>query len=170
MIVSPRRLKALGIVGMNDRNINLIAEYNDRRLYPLVDDKLQTKLLATDKGIATPHLLGALRTQHDLRDLRGFLSPFDGFAVKPAKGSGGKGILVIAGRKDDGFVKANGADIHVSDIRRHISNVLSGLFSLAGVPDVAVVEALIRPDDIYRDLSVEGVPDIRVIVYTAAYR
>ena len=165
MFISPRRLRDLGIVGMNDRNINLIAEYNPRYLFPLVDDKLQTKLMAAEKGVATPELIGALRAQHDLKNLAAFLAPHDGFAIKPAKGSGGKGILVIASRREDLFIKSNGMEISVDEIRRHISNILSGLFSLGGTPDVAIVEELIQPDPAYRNLSVEGVPDIRVIVY-----
>ena len=165
MAISPRRLRALGIVGMNDRNINLIAEHNPRHLYPLVDNKLKTKLLAQEKGIATPGLIGALRTQHDLKDLGRFLEPHTGFAIKPAKGSGGKGILVITSRRENLFLKANGMELTTDDIRRHASNVLSGLFSLGGTPDVAIVEELIRPDPLYENLSVEGVPDIRVIVY-----
>jgi alpha-L-glutamate ligase-like protein len=56
-------------------------------------------------------------------------------------------------------------ELPVDEIRRHISNVLSGLFSLGGTPDVAIVEELVRTDPSYRNLSVEGVPDIRVIVY-----
>jgi alpha-L-glutamate ligase-like protein len=165
MFASPRKLRDLGIVGMNDRNINLIAEQNPRHLYPLVDNKLHTKLLAAEKGVATPELIGALRTQHDLQDLESFLAPHDGFAIKPAKGSGGKGILVIASRREDLFIKTNGQELPIDEIRRHISNILSGLFSLGGTPDVAIVEELIQPDPVYRSLSVEGVPDIRVIVY-----
>ena len=165
MFVSPRKLREFGIVGMNDRNINLIAAYNPRRLFPLVDNKLQTKILANEHDIATPVLLRAIRTQHDLRELGDSLSGYDGFAIKPAKGSGGKGILVITSRDDANFYKANGTTLTIDEIRRHLSNVLSGLFSLGGTPDVAIIEALIRPDPIYRDLSVEGVPDIRVIVY-----
>lgn len=165
MFVSPRRLRELGVVGMNDRNINLIAGHNSRHLFPLVDNKLLTKLLATEKGVATPELIGAIRTQHDLKDLREFLAPHDGFAIKPAKGSGGKGILVIASRREDLFIKTNGMELTIDDIRRHVSNILSGLFSLGGTPDVAIVEELVRPDPAYRNLSVEGVPDIRVIVY-----
>jgi alpha-L-glutamate ligase-like protein len=150
---------------MNDRNINLIATHNPRHLFPLVDNKLKTKLLAKEKGIATPDLIGAMRTQHDLKNLSTFLDPHEGFAIKPAKGSGGKGILVITGRREQLFLKSNGTEMTIDDIRRHASNVLSGLFSLGGAPDVAVVEALIQPDPMYADYSVEGVPDIRVIVY-----
>lgn len=165
MTISPKRLKALGVIGMNDRNINLIAEHNPRRLFPVVDNKLHTKMIARENGVATPGLIGALKTQHDLKNLAEFLQPHDGFAIKPAKGSGGKGILVIASRRDDLFLKSNGMELTIDDIRRHASNILSGLYSLGGTPDVAIVEDLIQPDPAYKDLSVEGVPDIRVIVY-----
>ena len=87
MPISPRKLKQLGVIGMNDRNINLIAELNPRHLFPLVDNKLRTKLLAAEKGVATPHLLGALKTQHDLRQLTDIVGKHRGFAMKPAKGS-----------------------------------------------------------------------------------
>jgi alpha-L-glutamate ligase-like protein len=165
MFASPRILRKLGVVGMNERNINIIGAVNPRRLYPLVDNKLKTKLLAAEKGVATPGLIGALYTQHDLKNLEAFLAPHDGFAVKPAKGSGGKGILVIASQRNGLFIKANGQELTTDDIRRHISNVLSGLFSLGGAPDIAIVEELVRPDPAYENLSVEGVPDIRIIVY-----
>ena len=51
MFISPKRLKALGVIGMNDRNINLIAAHNPRRLFPLVDNKLKTKLMAGKMGL-----------------------------------------------------------------------------------------------------------------------
>ncbi len=165
MLASPRFLRSAGIVGMNERNIDLIAEHNPRHLYPLVDDKLKTKILAGQHGVATPELIGAIYTQHDLVELADFLEPHGGFAIKPAKGSGGKGIMVIAAQRDGLFIKTNGIELTLDDVQRHVSNVLSGLFSLGGSPDVAVVEALIEPDPVYKNLSVEGVPDIRVIVY-----
>lgn len=165
MFASPRRLRELGVVGMNERNTRIIGAVNPRRLYPLVDNKLKTKLLLADKGVATPKLIGALYTQHELQDLEQFLAPHNGFAVKPAKGSGGKGILVIASQRKGLFIKTNGQELVVDDIRRHITNILSGLFSLGGAPDIAIVEDLVRPDPVYENLSVEGVPDIRIIVY-----
>jgi alpha-L-glutamate ligase-like protein len=165
MIVSPRKLRSLGIVGMNERNIDLIGAYNPRRLFPLVDNKLLTKTMATENRIATPTLLAAIHSQFRLRGLEALLGPYDGFAVKPAKGSGGKGILVITSRDGDNFFKASGSVLTVDEIRRHISDILAGLFSLGGAPDVAIIEALILPDPVYKDLSIEGVPDIRVIVY-----
>ena len=165
MFASPRRLREMGVIGMNERNTKIISAFNPRSLYPLVDNKLKTKLLAAEKGGATPGLIGAIKTQHDLKGLAEFLAPHDGFAIKPAKGSGGKGILVITSQRNGTFIKANGLELQIDEIRHHITNVLSGLFSLAGAPDVAIVEELVRPDPMYENLSVEGVPDIRIIVY-----
>ncbi len=165
MFASMRRLREVGVVGMNDRNINLIARWNPRTLFPLVDDKLKTKLLAQKHGIPTPGLIGAIRTQYDLRRFSDVLGDHAGFAMKPAKGSGGKGILVITARNEDRFVKSSGLEISADELRRHASNVLSGLFSLGGSPDVVLIEDLIKPDPVYQNLSVEGVPDVRIIVY-----
>lgn len=53
-----------------------------------------------------------------------------GFVIKPAQGSGGKGILVIVKHKDGVYVKPSGAEINKEDVERHITNTLAGLFSL----------------------------------------
>jgi len=90
---------------------------------------------------------------------------FDGFAIKPAKGSGGKGILVITGREGDDFVKPSGARVSLEEMERHLSNILAGLYSLGGAPDVAVIEDLVRCDPRLARYSHEGVPDIRIIVF-----
>ena len=64
---SPRRLREAGILGMNRRNYNVIAKNNRRRLYPLVDDKVQTKMLANKIGINTPGLIVLPRPAQPLR-------------------------------------------------------------------------------------------------------
>lgn len=162
---SPSRLRDRGIIGMNRRNIRYIGRYNDRRLYPLVDDKLKTKLLAQEYGITTPALIGTVTTQFGVKHLDEMLRGQGGFVIKPAKGSGGKGILVIDHVAEGVFVKPSGARLTLQDIERHASNILSGLYSLGGSPDVAVVEALINFDERLAEYTYEGVPDIRVIVF-----
>lgn len=161
----PTRLRDKGIIGMNRRNIRYIGQYNDRRLYPLVDDKLQTKLLARTHGVTTPALIGTVTTQFEVKRIGAMLKDHQGFVVKPAKGSGGKGILVIEKANAEGFFKPSGARQTLTDIERHVSNILSGLYSLGGSPDVAVVETLINFEDSLMAYTYEGVPDIRVIVF-----
>ncbi len=165
MWAAPYKLKAKGIVGMNRRNIRYIGRYNDRRLYPLVDDKLKTKLLAKRYGITTPDLIGTVATQFDVKHIAEIVAGHPGFVIKPAKGSGGKGILVIEHQDAEGYVKPSGHRLHREDIERHVSNILSGLYSLGGSPDVAVVESLIAFDETLTEYPYEGVPDIRVIIF-----
>ena len=64
----PSELKSNGVLGMNARNYKIISKYNNRRLYPLVDDKVQTKMLAAREGINTPHLIGVIEYQHQVKD------------------------------------------------------------------------------------------------------
>lgn len=163
MMVFPWRLKRSGVLGMNRRNISYISRYNPRHLYPLVDNKLKTKLLAQEAGIASPALIGVVRSQHDVNFMADMLADVSGFAIKPAKGSGGKGILVL-NQAEQGFVKKSGQALTMAELQRHTSNILAGLYSLGGTPDIAIIEELIEFDPQLVRYSFEGVPDIRVIV------
>ncbi len=162
---SPAKLKKIGVVGMNQRNVELIAQNNPRRLYPLVDDKLKTKLVTEDVGIAVPKMIGVARTQYHVRQLGEFLKDLQGFVIKPSKGSGGKGILVITGRDGEDFVKPSGSCVTLKELQHHVSNTLSGLYSLGGRPDVAMIETLVEFSDVFDGFSYEGVPDVRVILF-----
>ena len=160
-----RGLRRHGVLGINRRNAEIIRQVNPRRLYPLVDDKLRTKQLALASGMPVPELFGVIATQHDIRDLPGIVADRDQFVVKPAHGSGGNGVLVITGRRGDRFIKASGAQLEGNELFHHISNMLSGLYSLAGQRDRVVVEYYVRCEPELARISYRGVPDIRLIVY-----
>lgn len=162
---STRQLRQQGVLGMNSRNIEYIARYNSRHLYPLVDNKLSTKHAAQAAGIAVPKLLGVIENQWQLKGLAELVKDRQQFVIKPNRGSGGKGILVIAGRDFEFYVKSNGRKMGLPDIHRHVNNILSGLYSLGGKPDSAMLEALIRYDEVFTDYTYEGVPDIRIIIF-----
>lgn len=165
MWISPLQLARLGIQGMNGRNLAIIGRYNDRRLFPLVDDKLQTKLLAREHGIPTPHLRFVFRQQHEIRNLEKHLADLPSFAIKPARGSGGKGILIIRRHGQGKFIKSSGGILDLPALRRHLSNILAGLFTLSGAPDAAFIEDLIELDSRFAGYSHEGIPDLRIIVF-----
>lgn len=162
---SPFELTHFGIMGMNQRNVNYIGRYNKRRLFPLVDNKLLTKQMAIAHGVNSPYLIGTIKDQHDIDDLLRILGDKQEFCIKPAQGSGGKGILVVTGRKGRTFIKGSGQAISMHDVRRHLSNILAGLFSLGGKQDIALIEDLIHFDTVFEGYSYEGVPDTRVIVF-----
>ena len=165
LLANPFKLAEIGLLGMNERN-NYISRYNKRSLYPLVDDKLKTKLLAERTGLAAPKMLGVIREQHEVDfELPQLLENLTAFVIKPSRGSGGKGIKVVTSRRDDSFIKSSGEEVSKADISRHVSNILSGLYSLGGKPDVAMIEALVLMDPRFDKLSYEGIPDIRIIVF-----
>ena len=53
----------------------------------------------------------------------------------------------------------------VNDVKRHLTNTISGLHSLGGRTDVAIIESLVETTDTFEAVSFEGVPDIRLIVF-----
>ena len=158
-------LKAMGILGMNKRNHHYIARYNARSLYPTVDNKLLTKQLALEFKVTTPELIGVVDNQHDVNAVEKLLKSHRGFCIKPSKGSGGKGILVIKDSEEGRYLRSNNEWMPTAILKRHISNILAGLFSLGGATDVAMIETLLSPSDDLEAFSYQGVPDIRVIVF-----
>lgn len=163
-LANPLELRKTGLLGMNERNF-FISRFNQRKLYPLVDDKLKTKILAEKHGLAVAKLYGVVREQHEVAEMEALLEQLDTYCIKPSRGSGGKGIKVIVGRRGDAFVKTSGEEVSRLDVTRHVSNILSGLYSLGGKPDVAMIEALVAMDPQFNGLSYQGIPDIRIIVF-----
>lgn len=160
-----RRLHEIGVLGMNDRNYSVIAKYNKRSLYTLVDDKVKTKKLANSIHINTPKMIGIIEYQYQVKDLLNIVRGYETFVIKPAHGSGGKGVLVIKKYDGENFYSASGEVLKFKDVYQHVSNTLSGLFSLGGKYDVALIEEAVNFSDVFKNFSYHGVPDVRVIVY-----
>ena len=160
-----KQLSGIGVLGINRRNAEYTFKYNPRDRYPLVDDKLQTKKLAIEAGIAVPELYGVIETEYQVRHLAEMIEPYAEFAVKPSRGSGGKGILVIVGRSKDMYRSVDGSLLTREEVGYHLSNVISGMYSLGGQPDKALIEYRVQFDPVFEAISYQGVPDIRGIVF-----
>jgi len=160
-----RRLREAGVLGMNQRNADFTLVYNSRRLYPLVDDKLLTKRLAQAAGIAVPELYDVVEIERQVRGLHERLADHADFVIKPARGSGGDGIVVISGRSKNAYRKINGTLMSREELEHHVSGILSGMYSLGGHPDKALVEYRVQFDPVFEAISYQGVPDIRIIVF-----
>ena len=152
-------------LGSTSATATTSSRFNPRRLFPLVDDKLKTKRLALQAGIAVPQLYGVIETQHDIRSLPDIVRDHPEFALKPAHGSAGDGIIVISGRSGSRYRTIGGALLDADYIAHHLSNAINGQFSLGGVPDVVIVEYMVRFSPLFERISYQGVPDIRVIVF-----
>ena len=155
----------MGVLGINQRNAEYTLRYNPRYLYPLVDDKLRTKEIALKGDLAVPELYGVVETEYQVRHLDDLLKPYSDFAIKPSRGSGGEGILVVSGRTKELYRKIDGMLLTPDEIGYHLSTVISGMYSLGGQPDKALIEYRVQSDPQFEAISYLGVPDIRVIVF-----
>jgi alpha-L-glutamate ligase-like protein len=168
MFAKARQLRESGVLGVNERNAEFIMRLNPRRHYPRVDDKAITKDLALKAGMAVPELYGLITNQGEVRTFGEIVADRESFVIKPAQGSGGDGILVVTGRskrKREQFRLSSGVLISTGEIAHHLSNIVGGQYSLSGNRDKALIEYCVNFDPVFNELSYQGVPDVRVIVY-----
>jgi alpha-L-glutamate ligase-like protein len=159
------RLAQLGILGMNQRNAEFILDHNPRGQFPLVDDKLRLHRLCREIGVPTPEVYAEVSSYSQLRRLPRLLRGLDDFVIKPNRGSAGRGVLVIAGRDGDNFRRHNNTLLEFDDLRQHLSDTLSGMFSLGGQPDTAIIQQRVQLHPAFDAISYKGIPDVRVILY-----
>jgi alpha-L-glutamate ligase-like protein len=160
-----KRLRKRGVLGMNRRNAAYILDYNRRSMYPLVDDKLRMRDLCVRIGVPTPEIYAAVRFHSELRQLDALLQGRGDFVIKPDCGSAGRGVLVLTGRVGDTFFRHSGERLSLEELRQHLSDILSGMYSLGGRPDRALIQQRVRLHPAFAPVSFKGIPDIRVILY-----
>ena len=160
-----RQLKRLGILGMNRRNAACILDHNPRAQFPIVDDKLRLDRLCRGIGVPTPAVYGVVSSYSELRHLPRLLGDRGDFVVKPNCGSAGRGVLVLIGRDGARFVRHNGERLGLDSLRQHLSDILSGMYSLGGQPDSGLLQQRVRLHPAFEAVAYKGIPDVRVILY-----
>jgi alpha-L-glutamate ligase-like protein len=155
------------LLGMNARNLEFIRPFNLRRAKRLADDKLLSKKILRKNGVSVPRLIAKITTIEDLEnfDWQGLPASF---ALKPNRGFGGEGIIVVYGKKKnrtDAWIKADRSLITIEDLRSHVRNILDGSFSLSNTPDTAFFEERLQLLKLFKPYSYKGIPDIRIIVF-----
>jgi alpha-L-glutamate ligase-like protein len=106
-----------------------------------------------------------LEYQGHMHLLRKVSEKHEEFVIKPARGSGGGGILVFGGRGRAGLRKASGDQMSWTDIEYHVSNIFGGMYSLGGGSDRVLIEQRLHTDKSFDPLAYKGVPDVRIIVF-----
>jgi alpha-L-glutamate ligase-like protein len=165
IFTAAKRLKALGVLGMNRRNAACILDHNPRSKYPLVDDKMRLHRLCATIAVPTPAVYAEIDSFGTLPRLNELLDGRGDFVVKPNRGSAGRGILVLTGRDAEGFRRHNGELLRMDDLQQHLSDILSGMYSLGGQPDSALIQQRIRLHPTFEAITYKGIPDVRVILY-----
>lgn len=164
MFESLRRIRRVAL-GMNRRNLEFLVPFNAKPLFAVVDYKPGTKRRLAAAGIPVPVTYAELARQWDLRHLDAILAGRTSFVVKPARGAGGGGVVVIADRNADGFVKASGVSLAAVDLAAHCSDILAGAYARSTHSDEVVIEYRVEADPVLGAISYRGVPDVRVLVF-----
>jgi alpha-L-glutamate ligase-like protein len=165
LLALPIELEKAGILGINRRNLAFVQASNPRSLYPRVDDKTVTKEICHIHEIPVPRTYAVIRRYGDVRRFSTLIGDHSEFVIKPASGSAGRGIIVIARRKGRQFETSSGRLLSRADLTYHLSMILSGLYSLGGQVDSAIVEQRIIMHPTMQRIAVGGTPDVRVILY-----
>ncbi len=160
--------KSQKILGINARNQEFIKPSHFKRARCVIDNKLLTKRILNKAGIPTSKVYGIIKKRSELNRFNWNTLP-NSFALKPNRGLGGAGILIVYGRKKESpspvWIKVDGKEITIPDLKNHILNILDGNFSLNSIPDVVFFEERIKILKLFKPYAWKGIPDIRIIVY-----
>ena len=152
---------------MNSRNLEYIRPCNLKLAKRIADEKILSKKILNKGEIPVPKLITKIGSRKELEDFNWSILP-SSFALKPNRGFGGEGILVVYGKTknaDNVWIKADGSRVTVDDLKNHIQNILDGSFSLSNLPDVAFFEERLQLLKLFKPYAYKGIPDVRIIVY-----
>jgi len=91
-----KNVEAVGIIGINIRNTQILFEHNHRKAYPLIDNKAETKKLCVTNDLPVPKTYGIITKYGDTKNIRRIIgNDCEQFVMKPARGSTGRGIIII---------------------------------------------------------------------------
>jgi len=159
-------MKISSVLGLNARTKLFSYPYNTKRGRNIARSKILTDKVLRNANIPTPIIYKKFRSIKDIYSYNWEKLP-ESFAVKPSKGLGGEGIIVVKERaKDPGFwLTTQKKKIGVADLKLHIMDVLEGAYSLGNYPDVAFIQEFVGRHKAFRKYAYRGTPDIRIIVF-----
>ena len=158
-------MKLINILGLNARSQLFTYRYNNRQGKKIANSKIQTARVLKKTGIPQPEMIDKFRTVADIGNFDWNKLP-SAFALKPSRGLGGEGIIVVKKRIKEGeWVSTQRKKITVGDLILHIRDILEGAYSIGNVPDVAFIQEYIGRHKAFRKYAYRGTPDIRIIVF-----
>ncbi len=165
-------MKISSILGLNARNTLYTAKYNSREAKKIANSKLQTYKVLKKNKIAHPKVLAKFKKYSDVDNFNWESLP-SSFAVKPSRGLGGEGIIVVKKRlkiTNDklqmiNWMTSSKIKINAEDLKLHCLDILEGAYSIGNEPDVAFIQEYVGRHKVFRKYAYRGTPDIRIIVF-----
>jgi alpha-L-glutamate ligase-like protein len=161
--------KSRHILGMNARILTYMRPSNSLRAIRIADNKLLAKKILRKNGLSVLQTYSIIREIQELKNFDWTSLPST-FTLKPNRGLGGEGILIVYGRKKKypyPWVKADKKIVEIKDLQAHILNILEGTYSMTNLPDTAFFEERIKLLKLFKPYAYRGIPDIRIIVYNS---
>ncbi len=151
-----------GVIGINKRNIQLIHPNNNKKHYPLADDKVKAKTILHNNDISCAETYTVITSIGEVKKKwANCKDAYSSLAIKPANGYGGNGIKILKKSKT-GQWKSGGKPISEEEIHYHITSIVSGIFSMSN-SDSCLIEECIIAHPFFSEIYKSGVPDFRVI-------
>jgi len=158
--------KSKHILGINARNIKYITPFNHKSAIRIADNKILTKKILKKTGLPVAITHAIIHSRKELQNFSWQTLP-KSFVIKPNRGLGGEGIIVVYGKKKnrDCWVKADGTLITIPYLINHTLGILDGDFSRVNIPDITIFEERIKIHPALKPYAFCGLPDIRIIVF-----
>ncbi|NQU84100.1 MAG: DUF1704 domain-containing protein [Parcubacteria group bacterium] len=156
--------KATGILGINARNLLYVNRYNTRKHKRFADDKIFTKNYLSSRGLGVAKIYTVIKNHKELKNFNLKSLP-QNFVIKPNRGYGGEGIIVIKEKKAEKFIDINDKEYSLKEIYRNAVSILDGKYAISGLSDQIIVEEMLIAHDYFKQYIDSGLPDIRVIVF-----
>lgn len=151
------------LIGLNRRNIEYITKYNNRKHFPLVDDKIVCKDILNSMDIPCPKTIGVVSHFVEIKKAINHLRDESDFVIKPSRGRAGGGIKLLT-TDNRQFYTLSGNPVSADDMSKHLGDILFGVYSFGKMNDSALIEEKINQHSMLNSLYPQGVADIRVIL------
>lgn len=159
-------MKISSILGLNARTQLYAYRYNTIEGKKIADSKLKTARILKTAEVPHPQIYKKFLKPEDINGFD-WLSLPDRFALKPSRGLGGEGIIVVKKKTADGtgWITTQKEKITPEDLELHTLDILEGAYSMGNDPDAAFVQEYVGRATAFRRYAFRGTPDIRVIVF-----
>lgn len=157
-------MKISSILGINGRSGLYTRRYNVRSAKRIADSKIQTAKALRHFDVPTPSIFVKFRKPLDVATFDWNSLP-DSFALKPSRGLGGEGIIVVKKRSAKGWITTSKQEVTSEDLKLHTMDILEGAYSMGSYPDVAFIQEYVGRHKVFRKYAFRGTPDIRIIIF-----
>lgn len=158
-------MKVSSILGLNSRGVLFTGKYNSRSAKKVADSKLLTNRVLRAFKVPHPIVLARFKSPEEIYQFEWSKLP-DSFALKPSRGLGGEGIIVVKKRVGDlEWMTSSKQKITADDLKLHALDILEGAYSMGSDPDRAFIQEYVGRHSAFRKLAFRGTPDIRIIVF-----